>query len=114
MLAAALNLPKWLLAIVVFCVVAGHLEQLKCKLQGCRSVAVKSVEKSPAKGDPSPKGESNHCACACHTGTLASFELPPTFAILHVSREIEPVEWYDRAAEAPCAEIEYPPRAARA
>lgn len=114
MLATAYNLPKWLLAAVVFCVVIGHLEQVKCKLQGCGSVAVKSAAQTPAKGDPSPKGQSDRCACACHSGTTATFEIPHSFAVLRDVQEVRLAEWYDGVPEAPCAEIEYPPRSFRA
>ena len=114
MLAIALDLPKWLLAAVAFCVVLGHLEQIHCKLRGCGSVVVKSVGKTPAKSDSSSKDESDRCSCACHSATTAAFGLPPSLFALRIARDVESIEWYDRAPEAPCAEIEYPPRSFRA
>jgi hypothetical protein len=114
MLATAFNLPKWLLAAVVFCVVIGHLEQVKCKLQGCGSGAVESAEKTSAKNDPSPKGESDRCACACHTGSTATFEIPQSFIVLRDVEEVRLAERYVGAPETLRAEIEYPPRSFRA
>ena len=113
MFATVLNLPKWLLAAVVFCVVIGHFQQVECKLTGCRSVAADAGVKVPAKGDPTPIDESSHCDCQCHF-SVATFELPHRFAALRFARQIRMIERSINAPEVPCAEIEYPPKSVRA
>ena len=114
MLATVCNLPKWLFVAVVFCVMFGHLEQAQCRVQGCGSLAAKSVEKTSSKGSTHPDGEPDGCGCACHFGTLALLEALPSFVVLHAACVVKFGERYDGAPEAPCAEIEYPPRASRA
>ena len=114
MLATVFNLPKWLLATVVFCVVIGYCQQAECKLMGCASDVVDASAKAPAKGDPTPKGATDPCPCQCHFSVSASFEIPPAFAFLHLMQEGKLVERTDHAPEAPCAEIEYPPQSLRA
>ena len=113
MLAIVFNLPKWLLATVVFCVVTGHFQQVECKLTGCCSVAADASAKTPAKGDPAPTDESSHCDCQCHF-SVATFEVPHPFAVLRFARQVRMTERSISVPEVPCAEIEYPPKSVRA
>ncbi len=113
MSATVFNLPKWLLATVAFCVVLGHLQQIECKLTGCHSVAVDVGAKAPAKGNPTPTGETGHCDCQCHF-SVATFEVPHAFAVLRSARQVRVIERSIRVPEVPCAEIEYPPKSVRA
>ena len=113
MFATVLNLPKWLLATVVLCIVIGHFQQVECKLTGCASVSVEVGVKTPAKGDPSPKDETGHCDCQCHF-SVASFEVPHPFAVLRFARQVRMMDRSISAPEVPCAEIEYPPKSVRA
>ena len=114
MLATVFNLPKWLLAAVVFCVVIGYCQQAECKLTGCPSDLVDATAKAPTKDDPTPKGATDDCPCQCHFSVSTSFEIPPAFALLRLAEVVKLIERIDRAPEAPCAEIEYPPRSFRA
>ena len=106
MLAAALNLPKWLLAVLVFGVMIGSFHQLECKLLGCSCVA---VEAGAADHPGSPAGDGD-CGCQCHVGGVATVELAPVFKALCFVQEVPVVERAVAAPEVLCAEIEYPPR----
>ena len=113
MFATVFNLPKWLLATVVFCIGIGHFQQVECKVTGCSSVAVDASAKAPVKGDPAPTGETGHCDCQCHF-SVATFEVSQPFAVVRFARQMRMIERSISAPEAPCAKIEYPPKSVQA
>lgn len=112
--ATALNLPKWLLAAVVCCVLVGHFQQWACKLHGCSAAAVAIGAKAPASDSADPAHGDNDCGCQCHVIASAFFEVPPRFTALRFVRNVEQAERTVPAPDAPCAEIKYPPRSLRA
>ena len=114
MFATVLNLPKWLLAALVFCIISGHCEQAGCRLLGCPSEVVHTGAKALAQGEPTTDVAADHCSCQCHFSVPAPFEVPPGFAPLRLAWAARLSERAQRAPEAPCAEIEYPPRSFRA
>ena len=106
MLAVMFNLPKWLLAAAVFCVVIGHLEQMESMFKECCPMAV-HAEGSNDAGDSGGHGD---CLCLCHFNGPVPFLASEFSTILRVSQEVSFVHLLVHAPEAPCLDVEYPPR----
>ena len=118
MLATLLNVPRWLVAAVVLCVLIGYAHQLECKFFGCKSplslAATGACDPAAPDNDDgaTPCPGEHHCPGLCQFVALASCELPaPPHAPAWVSVSSY-ATWVERAPDAPCADIEHPPQLA--
>lgn len=107
MLAVMINLPKWLLAAVMFCVVIGHLEQIESRFKDCCPVATHSGADAPAPGDG---GDHGHCSCLCHFNGPVPLSSSQFLTISRPAQEVSFVRLLVYAPEAPYRSVEYPPR----
>lgn len=105
--AAMFNLPKWLLAAVMFCVVMGHLEQTASMFKECCPVAVHAGSNDAA---PADGGGHSDCSCLCHFNSPVPFQAAALSTILRLAQEVSFVHLLVHAPEAPCLDVEYPPR----
>lgn len=110
MLATLSNLPKWLLALVALCILAGYAEQVECKTVGCKS-AVASALGENEQSAPAHGGEQD-CHCQCHFTTLTFGATPTTYVSFVRVVVAHPSVWVSNTPEAPCADIEHPPQLA--
>ena len=115
MLATMSNMPKWLLALLAFCILAGYQTQIQCKINGCQSDAVAHADGGDeTSGDQQPdtgSGE-HHCQCQCHFATFVVDQSPQVRALPAHGFGISLPTYSDRVPEALCAEIEHPPQLA--
>lgn len=113
MLATLFNMPKWLVALVALCVLAGYSEQVKCKIGGCKpTTAVAKADTAKGHGKPAPSHGEQDCQCQCHFTTLVPGEAPVSYgSFIQVVATNLPT-WVGSAPEAPCLDIEHPPQLA--
>lgn len=102
--AAMINLPKWLLAAIMFCVVIGHVEQMESMFQDCCPAAVH------AGTDASAPADVGHCSCLCHFNGPVPFAPSEFLTILPSVQDVSFVALLVHAPEAPCLGVEYPPQ----
>lgn len=105
-------LPRWLLLLIAFCAIGGHLQQMECKLTGCQQTVAQSNATDHGQSDSDPVSDHGDCGCQCHFSTfVASEPAPPATSTLRIVVAALPAR-PDRAPEAVCAEIDLPPQLA--